>query len=103
MGLIVGMCEDKNSGAFLGAFSGIAHRAWAVPLSVDRNMPSSELLSALAGVVPESSSSDTIEEALEEARNWALAKNGGICITGSLFLAGEMMRLLEGQGNGKES
>ena len=102
MGLVVGMCEDKDSEEFLRMFSGIAERAWTVPLSVDRNMRSKELLSALNGVVPVSSSCDTIEQALEEAENWALAENGGICITGSLFLVGELMGILEGQGNGKE-
>lgn len=103
MGLVAGMCEDKDVASFLSAFSGVAEKGWTVPLSIDRGMMPTNLLSSLKLFVSESSACDTLAEALEEARKWALAEGAGLCVTGSLFLVGDVLELQGRDGYGKGS
>jgi dihydrofolate synthase / folylpolyglutamate synthase len=96
LGLVLGMCGDKDLRGFLKAFSGLARRLWAVPLRTDRGRPPAEIAAAarsLGWTVSEAA----LPAAMAEAEAWARASGGAVCETGSLFLVGEVLELREGR------
>ena len=92
VGLVLGMCGDKDVGRFLARFRGAARRLWVVPIDSARCMDPAAILSAAAsaGIAAEARG---LAEALAAAERWALAENGVVCVTGSLFLAGKVLSL----------
>jgi dihydrofolate synthase/folylpolyglutamate synthase len=94
IGLVWGMCSDKDSAGFAAAMPDAVNRCWAVPIRSERRRPTAEL-AALAQrrrwAVTECA---TVPAALAAAREWALAENGAVCIAGSLFLVGEVLESL---------
>ena len=54
----------------------------------DTSMPLDVIVSRIDAVP------STLRKAIDDAREWARANNGMICITGSLYLAGEALQLL---------
>ena len=96
VGLVLGMCGDKDAGGFLKAFRGVARRLWIVPIRSERNRPAGEIRSAAEGMGWSIEECD-LPRALDAAKAWAKANGGAVCVTGSLFLVGE---LLEGQQRG---
>jgi len=94
LGLIVGMCSDKDVRGFLKAFSGQAKRLWAVPIENDRSMSPDTIVSAGRNLGCEASQS-MLAKALDESAEWAAGNEGIVCVTGSLFLAGEALQLFE--------
>lgn len=92
VGLVVGMCADKDLVGFLRALTGRIKRVWAVPLKTERGLPPGTI-AAQAQVMgcPEAISS--VPDALREASAWAVANRGAVCIAGSLYLAGEVLEL----------
>lgn len=94
VGLIVGMCDDKDARGFLRAFSDMVSRCWTVSLENERRLPRDEL-ARLAGNMGWSVQQAELADAIADARGWALEERGLVCITGSLFLAGEVLALHE--------
>lgn len=92
VGLIVGMCGDKDPQQFLQYLCQITARLWIVPIDNERNMQVEMILNA-AAVIGMSAESATLSGAIEAAEHWAVGENGIVCITGSLFLVGEVLRL----------
>ena len=94
LGLIAGFLSDKDAGGYLKEMAPLVRRCWIVQIDHDRAMPLSfELQQAhAAGIeaVPVKFS-----EAVEDAKRWATAHNGMICISGSLYLAGEALRFFD--------
>ena len=90
LGLVVGMCGDKDIGRFLKCFSSSARKLWAVGLSNERGAAPLTIANAgtALGIQSEESS---LDQALCAARAWALAEKGAVCITGSLFLVGDVL------------
>ncbi len=94
LAMIIGMCKDKNAAGFLGWFKGAARKIWAVPIKNERSMTTNEL-AALAAQVCVEVSEGSLDSAMEQGRAWAEAENGVLCITGSLYLAGEVLALMK--------
>lgn len=92
VGLVWGMCDDKDAQGFAHALGGIVNHCWAVPLQTERSMSPDRLVSLAEGEgwVAES---ESLDNALRHAMEWAVAENGAVCVAGSLFLAGEVLQL----------
>ena len=89
--LIVGMLSTKDSEGFLRNFSGLARRVIAVPIHQDKAMPAAHLADIARGIGIPAIARDDIESALAVAGKLELAPAPRILITGSLYLAGEVL------------
>ena len=90
LGLVLGMCGDKDMVEFLKPFAGLVDRVWAVPLRSDRGLDPG-LIAWQADRMGWSATTTTLDTALPESRAWAEQAGGAVCITGSLYLVGEML------------
>lgn len=91
--LIVGMLSTKDCTGFLGNFSGLARRLIAVPVAAAEKGMSAEAVAeaARAADIP-AVSRGSIDEALDAVRKLDLDPPPRILITGSLYLAGDVLR-----------
>jgi len=88
--LIVGMLATKDAGGFLRNFAGMARRVVAVPIPrQDKSVPAAELADIARGVGIPAEACGDLESALAAAGRFELAPR--ILITGSLYLAGEVL------------
>jgi dihydrofolate synthase / folylpolyglutamate synthase len=91
--LIVGMLASKDCEGFLSNFAGLARRMIAVPVPGAENAMSAEAVADAARANGLSATSrDNLTEALDAARKLDLDPPPRILITGSLYLAGEVLR-----------
>jgi dihydrofolate synthase/folylpolyglutamate synthase len=91
--LIVGMLGSKDCAGFLGNFSGLARRLIAVPVpGAEKGLSAEAVADAARSIGLPATSRDTLEEALDAARKLDLDPPPRILITGSLYLAGEVLR-----------
>jgi dihydrofolate synthase / folylpolyglutamate synthase len=89
--LIVGMLSTKDGEGFLRNFSGLARRVITVPIHQDKSVPAAELAEIAGSVGIPSISRDTVESALTVAGRLDLTPAPRVLITGSLYLAGEVL------------
>ena len=89
--LIVGMLSTKDCAGFLKNFSGLARRVIAVPIHQDKAVPAAELAEIARNVGLPAISRDDLESALDLAGKLDLHPAPRILITGSLYLAGEVL------------
>jgi dihydrofolate synthase/folylpolyglutamate synthase len=90
--LVVGMLATKDSTGFLRNFAGLARRVITVPIpDQDKSLPSEVLADAARAVGIPAEGRDTIEDALRAVGKLGLDPPPRILITGSLYLAGEVM------------
>lgn len=87
--LIVGMLSTKDSEGFLRNFSGLARRVITVPIHQDKTLPASALEDIARGIGFPAIARDDIESALAVAGKLEPAPR--VLITGSLYLAGEVL------------
>jgi len=97
VGLVLGMCADKDVKGFLGAFRSVARRLWIVPVRSERNRPAEDIRAAAEGMGWDIVSCD-LTTAMGEAEAWARQSGGAVCVTGSLFLVGEVLEMRGGSG-----
>jgi dihydrofolate synthase/folylpolyglutamate synthase len=91
--LIVGMLASKDCAGFLGNFTGLARRLIAVPVpSADKGLSAEAVAAAARNIGVPATSRDNLTEALEAARKLDLDPPPRILITGSLYLAGDVLR-----------
>lgn len=91
--LIVGMLASKDPEGFLRNFTGLARRMIAVPVaSAEKGLPAEAVADAARAIGLPATSRDNLAEALEAARKLDLDPPPRILITGSLYLAGEVLR-----------
>jgi dihydrofolate synthase/folylpolyglutamate synthase len=91
--LIVGMMATKDCEGFLSNFTGLARRMIAVPVpNVEKSMSAEAVADAARAIGLPATSRDNLTEALEAARKLDLDPPPRILITGSLYLAGEVLR-----------
>ncbi len=91
--LIVGMLASKDCAGFLSNFTGLARRMIAVPVpGAEKGMSAEAVADAARAIGLAATSRDNLEEALEAARKLDLDPPPRILITGSLYLAGEVLR-----------
>ena len=88
VGLIVGMCADKDIRGVLTRLLPVSSRVWAVSFDNERAVAPEEMVN-IATSLGMSAVSAALPEALEAARGWAKEAGGVVCVTGSLFLAGD--------------
>lgn len=92
VGMIIGMCDDKDVHDFLSQFSNIISKVWVVPLENERNM-SESVISNVCRVMNLPVSCLPLKDALAESKRWAKESDAVVCITGSLFLVGDVLSL----------
>ncbi len=91
--LIVGMLASKDCAGFLGNFTGLARRLIAVPVpNADKGLSAEAVAAAARGIGLAATSRDNLSEAFEAARKLDLEPPPRILITGSLYLAGDVLR-----------
>jgi dihydrofolate synthase/folylpolyglutamate synthase len=91
--LIVGMLQTKDCSGFLRNFAGLAKRVIAIPVPGQANGMSAQALAESAHAVGlDTTSADTIADALHAAGQFALDPPPRILIAGSLYLAGEVLK-----------
>jgi dihydrofolate synthase/folylpolyglutamate synthase len=91
--LIVGMLATKDCEGFLGNFTGLARRVIAVPVpGVDKAVTAPALADIARKLDLPATSRDTLDEAFDAVRKLDLDPPPRILITGSLYLAGEVLR-----------
>ncbi|MGD9872775.1 MAG: folylpolyglutamate synthase/dihydrofolate synthase family protein [Kiritimatiellia bacterium] len=96
--LVVSFLADKDADGFLKHFSRMAEHAWAVQLHGERARPVADIVSVLRRhQIP--CETAALPEALASAKKWAAENGGMVCITGSLYLAGEVLELEQGRLN----
>ena len=89
--LIVGMLSSKDSAGFLKNFSGLARRVIAVPIHQDKTVPAAALADIARDAGLPALARDDLESALDTAGKLDLQPAPRILITGSLYLAGEVL------------
>jgi dihydrofolate synthase/folylpolyglutamate synthase len=89
--LIVGMLSTKDSEGFLRNFSGLARRLIAVPMRQDKALPPETVAAAARKVGIAADVADSIEAALRMTCRLDLLPAPRILMTGSLYLAGEVL------------
>jgi dihydrofolate synthase / folylpolyglutamate synthase len=91
--LIVGMLASKDCEGFLRNFAGLARRVIAVPVpGVEKGLSAAAVADSARAIGLSATSRDSLTEALDAARKLDLDPPPRILITGSLYLAGDVLR-----------
>jgi dihydrofolate synthase/folylpolyglutamate synthase len=91
--IIVGMLSTKDCTGFLRNFTGLARRVIAVPVpNAEKGLPSEAVADAARGIGLAVTSRDNLEQAFDAVRKLDLEPPPRILITGSLYLAGDVLR-----------
>jgi dihydrofolate synthase/folylpolyglutamate synthase len=91
--LIVGMLASKDCEGFLRNFTGLARRMIAVPVpGADKGLTAEAVADAARAIGLPATSRDNLGEALEAVRKFDLDPPPRVLITGSLYLAGDVLR-----------
>jgi dihydrofolate synthase/folylpolyglutamate synthase len=92
LALVLGVLEDKDAATMLGALLPVCERAWFTAPPSARALSPAALHSLAhqlgfdAGEVDPHPAS-----AFAAAREWALARSGGVLATGSVYLVGDLL------------
>ena len=89
--LIVGMLATKDAAGFLQHFSGLARRVIAVPIANDKAVPAAALADVARDIGIPALARDDLESAIDIAGKLDLEPAPRVLITGSLYLAGEVL------------
>ncbi len=98
VGFVTGFLADKDVSGCIRALAPRASHFWAVGIHNHRAMPAPQLAELIASTGRPVVVAD-LGEALDAARAWAKANGGLVCIAGSLYLAGEVLEILERSGS----
>jgi dihydrofolate synthase / folylpolyglutamate synthase len=93
LALVLGVLEDKDAAAMLATLLPVCERAWftAPPSSRALSPAALQSLARQLGFAA-SECEPRPARALERARRWALQRGGGVLATGSVYLAGDLLR-----------
>ncbi len=89
--LVVGMLATKDREGFLHNFTGLARRVIAVPIHQENGVPAQTIAEAARNVGIPAQASDGIADALAAITQLDLEVPPRILVTGSLYLAGEVL------------
>jgi len=89
--LIVGMLASKDLEGFLRNFTGLARRLIAVPIASQKSLPAETIAQAARTIGITADASTGITAALAAVAALGLNPPPRILITGSLYLAGEVL------------
>jgi dihydrofolate synthase / folylpolyglutamate synthase len=95
LALVLGVCGDKDLHGILQPFAGRARRVWGVPLRTPRGRNPGDIAAAAAAIRIEACTAE-LDDALRDARAWAVEHGGAVAIAGSIFLAGDVLALRGG-------
>jgi len=95
VGLVAGLCADKDATGFLQTLAPAIKRAWAVPVPSSRSRPAAETAALMHAAGIPSVERAEVPAALAAARVWAQQEKGLVLVCGSLFLAGQALVLLD--------
>jgi dihydrofolate synthase / folylpolyglutamate synthase len=87
------MLSTKDCEGFLRNFTGLARHLIAVPINNEKAVPAAELSGIARGIGIPSIAREDIGGALAAAADLALTPAPRVIITGSLYLAGEILAL----------
>lgn len=91
--LIVGMLASKDSAGFLSNFTGLARRLIAVPVpGADASLTAEAVADAARAIGLTAAARGNLTDALDAVRKLDLEPPPRILITGSLYLAGDVLR-----------
>ena len=91
--LVVGMLSTKDSEAFLRNFTGLARRIVAVPIpQQEKSLPADAIVEVARAAGIPAEPADDLESALAAIARFELDPPPRILITGSLYLAGEVLK-----------
>ena len=91
--MIVGMLSTKDATGFLRNFTGLARRMITVPVpGADKGLSAEQVAEAARAADIPAMARGTIDEALDTVRKLDLDPPPRILITGSLYLAGDVLR-----------
>jgi dihydrofolate synthase/folylpolyglutamate synthase len=85
------MLANKDCEGFLRNFPGLARRLIAVPIRADKSLPAEAIAATARAIGIPADASASLEAALAEIAALELAPPPRILITGSLYLAGEVL------------
>ncbi|MBX3519923.1 MAG: bifunctional folylpolyglutamate synthase/dihydrofolate synthase [Xanthobacteraceae bacterium] len=89
--LITGMLNTKSADDFLSRFSGIARHVFGVSPPGEASRPSSEIVAAAHAAGIEAEAASGFLDALDRVNELNLSAPPRVLITGSLYLAGEVL------------
>jgi dihydrofolate synthase/folylpolyglutamate synthase len=89
--LVVGMLASKDREGFLRHFTGLARRLIAVPISQDKTVPAEEVAHTARSIGIPADACPDVATALARIGDLDLDPPPRILITGSLYLAGEVL------------
>ena len=101
LALVIGVLEEKDVSGLLAALAPIAHRVTVTPVDSPRSMSSDDLRRVAEDEIPGTpiELADSLPEALEEARGWAMRAEGrAVLVVGSVLLAGEAIAFGRAEG-----
>jgi dihydrofolate synthase / folylpolyglutamate synthase len=91
--LIVGMLASKDCEGFLRNFTGLARRVIAVPVpAAEKGLSAEAVADAARAIGLAATGRDNLDEAFDAVRKLDLEPPPRILITGSLYLAGDVLR-----------
>lgn len=99
--VVMGAMKDKDVRGICAALAPIAATVIAVPVQNERTLAGDALRQIWAEMAP--GLECTIAETVKEALEFAEREPERILVTGSLFLIGEVLQLLDGSGDGHAS
>jgi dihydrofolate synthase/folylpolyglutamate synthase len=96
VGLVAGFCGDKDALEHLRVMASAVRRAWGVAVPNPRSLTAEQTVGVMrmAGI-DEADACESLQEALNLAREWARASDGVVVVCGSLFLAGATLIALD--------
>jgi dihydrofolate synthase/folylpolyglutamate synthase len=89
--LVAGMLATKDSEGFLACFKGLARELFAVPVPGETSRKPEEIVAAAEAVGLEANAAASVEDALKRIAALRLEAPPRVLITGSLYLAGEVL------------
>ena len=92
VGLIINMMSDKDVDTVARILAARVRRAWVPPIPTARALDPDRMAVALRGAGLREVSVAGLDPAWEEAGAWAAREGGWVCIAGSLYLAGDVLR-----------
>ncbi|OVE75370.1 hypothetical protein BVX97_04665 [bacterium E08(2017)] len=93
--MVLAVADDKDFRNMLRPLVGVVKKAWVTALSNDRGREPAEVAEAMSEMGIESEVSE-LTTAISQAKDWAVAEKGAVCIAGSLFLAGDVLEVYNG-------
>jgi dihydrofolate synthase/folylpolyglutamate synthase len=89
--LVVGMLSTKDTAGFLANFTGLARRLIAVPVHQEKGLPADTIADVARTIGLGADRAETVEAALQRIARLDIEPPPRILVTGSLYLAGEVL------------